>query len=228
MKIYLGDLKNGVSIYSKLDEAKHLLISAGTASGKTEFIKAITKDLIVKNDSEKIKFCLFDGGCPYLEEEIPDEYFLYGKDRSVVYNEESANKLLDRILIKMQNREKSKEQAKTFQCDNNEDEKGKCDPRIFLVFDHGNFLMKRKSIEKIKMILEKSQNNIHIIFSMQVFLTMHRAFLSLFPTILCGSTDEKLEKALGISPFVKKLKNYEFVLKSPTCLGIVKCKTEQH
>lgn len=209
MNIYLGENESGRIIKSDLLEVKHLLVVGKTGTGKTEFLRAIAKNLSADYGFDKIKFCLLSDVWFVLQSAVPTEYFLFDKEQSVAKDETEAGALLDRILSHIATRE-------------NGTAKGNAE--IVLLCDENAFYHEPKNNEKIAEIIKLGNAvGVHIVYTLQNVRSEDKVMLELFPSVLCGALcDERQAKLiLGEKPH-KELKPFEFILKTETATEIVR------
>lgn len=203
MNIYLGENESGRIIKSDLREVKHLLVIGKTGTGKTEFLRAIAKNLSVDYGFYEIKFCLLSDVWFALQPSVPTEYFLFDKEQSVAKDETEAGALLDRVLSLIAERENGT---------------AKVNAEIVLLCDENAFYHEPKNNEKIAEIIKRGNAvGVHIVYTLQNVRNEAKEMLGLFPSVLCGALcdDRQTKLILGEKSNIN-LKPFEFVLKTET------------
>lgn len=197
----MGKNENGKEIKEDLREVKHLLVVGKTGTGKTEFLRAIVKNLSADYGSDTVKLCLISGAWFDLQSSVPTEYLLFGKEQSIAKDETEAGALLDRILSLIAERENGNVGGVA---------------EVVLLCDENTFYYEKENNKKVAEITKRGNAvGVHVVYTLQNVRSVDKEMIVLFPSVLCGALCDDLQTKLilGARPN-KELKPFEFVLKT--------------
>ena len=169
--IPIGLNESGEYIYKDIKEMPHLLISGISGSGKSVFIHSVINSLLYTNDSNTLKFVLFD----FKQAELHMYKDLPNLLLPIIQNFDEGKSAICYLLQEMNNRFSLLKQAEKYNLDsynNYAKENNKSIlPSIVVIFDEVDcFLSGKEILNQISMLVAKGRAvGIHFIFASQLF-----------------------------------------------------------